>query len=150
MCIWCVFRYLGFKKSIVLDRRKLVELLDSYTNQTVSWNEFVSAVQLIHENRMGQPAPRKAISDKPKEEDYFYSNPQECLCNAQTACRTIGNEKGVTWTGWLPWNSVTNCILTGNSQPKSIRRQWLHQPTQLDYLNTFVIKKKYLFYQFIL
>lgn len=91
-----IYRYLGFRKSIVLDRRKLVKLLDSYTSQRVSWNEFVSAVQLVHKKRMGQPVPRKVIPDKPKEEDYFYSNPQECLCNAETACHANGNEKGVT------------------------------------------------------
>ncbi|XP_042488567.1 rhamnogalacturonan I rhamnosyltransferase 1-like [Macadamia integrifolia] len=74
-------RYLGFKKSILLDRKKLVELVDLHQNGTVSWDEFAISVQLAHEKRMGQPAHRRVILDKPKEEDYFYANPQECLCD---------------------------------------------------------------------
>ncbi|KAG2702413.1 hypothetical protein I3843_06G082300 [Carya illinoinensis] len=73
-------RYLGFKKTILLDRKRLVDLLDMHRNRTLSWTEFVVAVRLAHEKRMGQPMWRKVIIDKPKEEDYFYANPQECLC----------------------------------------------------------------------
>jgi hypothetical protein len=73
-------RYLGFKKSILLDRKKLVELLDMHVNGTLSWNEFAVAVRSVHEKRMGQPTRRRVIPEKPKEEDYFYANPQECLC----------------------------------------------------------------------
>lgn len=56
-----------------------------HQNGTISWNEFVAAVQLAHEKRMGQPIHRRVIADKPKEEDYFYANPQECLCE-ETNC----------------------------------------------------------------
>ncbi|KAK8686822.1 hypothetical protein V6N13_125839 [Hibiscus sabdariffa] len=73
-------RYLGFKKSILPDRKKLVELLDLHQNGTLPWNDFAVAVRQAHEKRMGQPFRRRVISDKPKEEDYFYANPQECLC----------------------------------------------------------------------
>ncbi|XP_061990705.1 rhamnogalacturonan I rhamnosyltransferase 1 [Rosa rugosa] len=73
-------RYLGFKKSILLDRKKLVELLDMHLNGTLSWNGFALAVRSVHERRMGQPTQRTVIPEKPKEEDYFYANPQECLC----------------------------------------------------------------------
>ncbi|KAL7141159.1 hypothetical protein ABFS83_08G035300 [Erythranthe nasuta] len=72
-------RYLGFKKTIVLDRRVLVGLIDEYREGSLSWNEFSSSVKEAHANRMGSPKNRVVISDKPKEEDYFYSNPQECL-----------------------------------------------------------------------
>nr|CAD1828943.1 unnamed protein product [Ananas comosus var. bracteatus] len=72
-------RYSGFRKTIVLDRRKLVELLDLLQEGMLSWDEFSAAVKGMHENRMGQPARRKVIAGRPKEEDYFYSNPQECL-----------------------------------------------------------------------
>lgn len=81
-------RYLGFKKTIQLDRRKLVELLDMHHNGTLSWTEFSVAVQLAHEKRMGQPTRRKVIADKPKEEDYFYANPQECFCE-RTSCDVL-------------------------------------------------------------
>ena len=54
-------------------------------NGTLSWNEFSAAVQSAHEKRMGQPSRRRVIADKPKEEDYFYANPQECLCE-RTSC----------------------------------------------------------------
>ncbi|KZV31072.1 hypothetical protein F511_31382 [Dorcoceras hygrometricum] len=73
-------RYHGFKKTFQLDRTKLVELLDLHQNGTLSWDEFSFAVRQAHEKRTGQPIRRRVISDKPKEEDFFYSNPQECLC----------------------------------------------------------------------
>lgn len=77
---WISCRYLGFKRTIQLDRKRLVELLDMHQNRTLAWNEFVVAVGLAHKKRMGQPTSRKVVVDKPKEEDYFYANPQECLC----------------------------------------------------------------------
>ncbi|KAI3452866.1 hypothetical protein Pfo_009529 [Paulownia fortunei] len=85
-------RYLGYKKTFQLDRRRLVELLDFHQNGTLSWDEFSVAVRLAHERRMGQPTSRRVIADKPKEEDYFYANPQECLCEG-TSC---GNLLGAT------------------------------------------------------
>ncbi|KAF8395956.1 hypothetical protein HHK36_017567 [Tetracentron sinense] len=72
-------RYLGFRKTILLDRRELVELVDLHQNNTLSWEEFSYAVRHVHEHRMGQPTRRKVVQDRPKEEDYFYANPQECL-----------------------------------------------------------------------
>ncbi|KAH9606211.1 hypothetical protein KSS87_021765 [Heliosperma pusillum] len=72
-------RFLNFKKTITLDRRLLVELIDRYTTKSLSWNEFSSSVKKIHANRMGTFHPRIMIPDKPKEEDYFYANPYECL-----------------------------------------------------------------------
>ncbi|CAI0462946.1 unnamed protein product [Linum tenue] len=83
-------RYLGFKKTILLDRRKLVELLNLHQNGTLPWNEFTVAVREAHEKRMGQPIRRRVIPDKPKEEDYFYSNPQECLCEANNCDDLLG------------------------------------------------------------
>lgn len=74
-------RYLGFKKTIQLNRRKLVELIDLHQNGTISWNEFSDAVKSSHETRMGQPKHRTIIAEKPKEEDYFYANPVECFCD---------------------------------------------------------------------
>ncbi|CAI8617567.1 unnamed protein product [Vicia faba] len=78
-------RYSGFKKSILLDRKKLVQLIDMHQNRTLPWNEFADAVRHAHEKRMGQPSYRRVIADKPKEEDYFYANPHECLCE-ETKC----------------------------------------------------------------
>ncbi|CAL0313643.1 unnamed protein product [Lupinus luteus] len=72
-------RYSGFEKSILLDRKKLVELIDMHQNGTIPWNKFVHAVQQVHEKRTGQPTLRRVIVDKPKEEDYFYANPHECF-----------------------------------------------------------------------
>ncbi|XP_020881186.1 LOW QUALITY PROTEIN: uncharacterized protein At1g04910 [Arabidopsis lyrata subsp. lyrata] len=73
-------RYLGFKKTILLDRKRLVELLDLHYNKTLSWDQFAVAVKETHQGRrMGEPTHRKVISDRPKEEDYFYANPQECI-----------------------------------------------------------------------
>ncbi|KAI4328484.1 hypothetical protein L6164_020836 [Bauhinia variegata] len=83
-------RYSGFKKTILLDRKKLVELLDMHRNGTLSWNEFVDAIRQAHEKRMGQPTRRMVIPDKPKEEDYFYANPHECLCEGTNCDDLLG------------------------------------------------------------
>lgn len=72
-------RYTGFRKTILLDRVKLVELLDLFKGGALSWDEFSAAVMEAHQNRMGQPTDRRTIPGRPKEEDYFYANPQECL-----------------------------------------------------------------------
>ncbi|KAJ0986861.1 hypothetical protein J5N97_005217 [Dioscorea zingiberensis] len=72
-------RYSGYRKSLLLDRKLLVELIDRYNNGSLAWDEFSSSVKAAHTNRMGMPTRRVVIPDKPKEEDYFYSNPQECL-----------------------------------------------------------------------
>ncbi|ESQ33009.1 hypothetical protein EUTSA_v10004114mg [Eutrema salsugineum] len=73
-------RYLGFKKTILLNRKRLVELLDLHNNKTISWDQFAVSVKEAHEGRrMGEPTHRKVISNKPKEEDYFYANPHECI-----------------------------------------------------------------------
>lgn len=72
-------RYLGFKKTILLDRRFLVDLIDQYNNGLLNWDEFSDAVKEVHAERMGNPTKRLVIPDRPKEEDYFYANPEECL-----------------------------------------------------------------------
>jgi hypothetical protein len=72
-------RFAGFRKTILLDRRLLVDLIDRYTSGSLSWDEFSSAVKQTHANRMGNPIKRVIIPDRPKEEDYFYANPEECL-----------------------------------------------------------------------
>ncbi|XP_009337866.1 rhamnogalacturonan I rhamnosyltransferase 1 [Pyrus x bretschneideri] len=72
-------RFLGFKKTILLDRKLLVDLIDQYTSGSLHWDEFSSAVKEAHANRMGNPTNRLMIQDRPKEEDYFYANPEECL-----------------------------------------------------------------------
>lgn len=72
-------RYLGFKKTILLDRRLLVDLIDQYKGGSLSWAEFSHAVKVAHAERMGNPTQRLVIPDRPKEEDYFYANPEECL-----------------------------------------------------------------------
>ncbi|CAH9115109.1 unnamed protein product [Cuscuta europaea] len=90
-------RYLGFNKTIQLDRRSLVPLLDLHQNGTLSWDGFSAAIRQAHEGRFGQPAHRKVVADKPKEEDYFYSNPYECLCpNPSCGDDFIGNDNNST------------------------------------------------------
>ncbi|KAL5123446.1 O-fucosyltransferase 34 [Glycine soja] len=72
-------RYLGFKKTILLNRKILVKLIDQYNNGTINWNQFSTSVKVAHSDRVGNPSTRSVVPGKPKEEDYFYSNPQECL-----------------------------------------------------------------------
>ncbi|XVF85747.1 hypothetical protein PTKIN_Ptkin17bG0142200 [Pterospermum kingtungense] len=80
-------RYLGFKTTISLNRKLLVSLIDEYRNETLSWDEFSLLVKKIHEDRTGKQTRRVEIPDHPRQEDYFYSNPQECLptLSAQTS-----------------------------------------------------------------
>ena len=57
-----------------------MEGLDLHKNKTLSWDQFAVSVKEAHEGRrMREPTHRKVISDKPKEEDYFYANPHECI-----------------------------------------------------------------------
>ncbi|XP_002525944.2 rhamnogalacturonan I rhamnosyltransferase 1 isoform X2 [Ricinus communis] len=72
-------RFLGFKKTISLDRKLLIGLIDQYSKGSLSWDEFSTTVKETHADRMGSPKARVVIADKPKEEDYFYANPHECL-----------------------------------------------------------------------
>lgn len=83
-------RYSGFKKTILLDRKKVVELVDMHQNGTLSWIEFADAVRRVHEKRIAQPTRRRVILDKPKEEDYFYANPHECLCEENNCDDLLG------------------------------------------------------------
>ncbi|KAK1292433.1 Uncharacterized protein QJS10_CPB17g00405 [Acorus calamus] len=55
------------------------QLIDQYDNGSLNWDEFSSSVKAAHANRMGNPVLRLVIPDRPKEEDYFYANPNECL-----------------------------------------------------------------------
>lgn len=70
---------MGFKKTILLNRKILVKLIDQYNNGTINWNQFSTSVKVAHSDRVGNPSTRSVVPGKPKEEDYFYSNPQECL-----------------------------------------------------------------------
>ncbi|CAK9872239.1 unnamed protein product [Sphagnum jensenii] len=73
-------RYMGFRKTIILDHKEIVNLVDQYMNKTINWENFSIAILQSHQNRMGIPTVREVIPGQPKEEDYFYANPQECLC----------------------------------------------------------------------
>lgn len=73
-----------------------MELLDLHENGTLQWNEFALAVRQAHENRMGQPFRRRTIPEKPKEEDYFYANPQECLCEGKNCDDLLGPNNSST------------------------------------------------------
>ncbi|XP_030532937.2 rhamnogalacturonan I rhamnosyltransferase 1-like [Rhodamnia argentea] len=78
-------RFLGFKKTILLDRRLLVELIDQFSSGSLSWEDFSSAVKEVHAFSVGNPTRRLVIPDRPKEEEYFYANPQECLRSSSDA-----------------------------------------------------------------
>lgn len=60
-------------------------------NGTLKWHEFADGVKQVHEKRIGQPTQRKVIIDKPKEEDYFYANPHECLCEERNCDAFLGH-----------------------------------------------------------
>ncbi|XAR71324.1 hypothetical protein NMG60_11028530 [Bertholletia excelsa] len=71
-------RFLGFKQTILLDRKLLVQMIDQHNKGLSSWEDFSSAVKAAHADWSQGPKRRIVISDRPKEEDYFYSNPYEC------------------------------------------------------------------------
>lgn len=70
---------MGFKTTILLDRKLLVNLVDRYKNGSLSWDEFSNEVKAGHADKMCGPTLRRSISGDPVSEDYFYANPQECL-----------------------------------------------------------------------
>ncbi|OMO72177.1 GDP-fucose protein O-fucosyltransferase, partial [Corchorus olitorius] len=77
-------RYLGFKTTIILEREgALIKSIDDYRNGILDWDEFSLLVKRIHEDRDGKPTRRKENPDKPRYEDFFYSNPQECFATHQ-------------------------------------------------------------------
>lgn len=69
-----------------------MDRLDLYKNNTLSWDEFASYVREIHKKSVGQPACRRVVAHKHKEEDYFYANPYECLVNTSW-CVEQGNSR---------------------------------------------------------
>ncbi|KAL8229202.1 hypothetical protein R6Q57_014102 [Mikania cordata] len=72
-------RYLGFKKTIRFDRKVLIDLIDRYNDVSLNWDEFSYMVKEGHADRIGRPMRRVMMPDRPKEEEYFYANPYECL-----------------------------------------------------------------------
>lgn len=72
-------RFLGYKEMFLLDRKLLVGLIDRFNNGSLCFDEFSRIVKDAHKDRMGKPKQRIVIPDRPKEEDFFYSNPHECL-----------------------------------------------------------------------
>ncbi|XP_061369715.1 rhamnogalacturonan I rhamnosyltransferase 1-like, partial [Gastrolobium bilobum] len=49
-------RYFGFKKTILLDRKNVVELVDMHQNGSLHWKEFGDAVREVHEKRNCKPS----------------------------------------------------------------------------------------------
>ncbi|KAL1806304.1 hypothetical protein ACET3Z_029372 [Daucus carota] len=88
-------RYLGFRKTLQLNRRKIVELIDLHKNNTLSWDEFSAALKSTHKKKVGEPSHRKVMRSKPKEEDYFYANPHECLCE-KPRCNNLSHTENVS------------------------------------------------------
>ncbi|KAK2655565.1 hypothetical protein Ddye_008617 [Dipteronia dyeriana] len=64
-------KYLGFKTTILPNTWDIVNLIDGMTSPQL--------VKESHKDQMGKPITRLEIPDSPKDEDYFYSNPYECL-----------------------------------------------------------------------
>lgn len=57
-------RFLGFKRTILLDRKHLMPLIDQYMNKSLSWDEFSIKVKKSHAKRMGNPKRRVIIPDR--------------------------------------------------------------------------------------
>jgi len=83
-----VSRFMGYKRTILLNRKAIVAHLDEFKNHTIDMDEFSVAIRQAHEGRTGTPFKRRVIPGFPKEEDYFYANPEECLCTADSSSRS--------------------------------------------------------------
>lgn len=81
-------RYLGYRKTILLDRKVIVEQIEKLKNSTIDMGEFSLEIRQAHEERTGTPFRRRQVPGLPKEEDYFYANPQECLCAPDSSFAT--------------------------------------------------------------
>ena len=75
----CFSRYLGIKITISLDAWLLVNVIDRYKNGALSWDEVSQELKTGHADRMGSPTQWTEVPENPMHEDYFYSNPHECL-----------------------------------------------------------------------
>ncbi|KAK2635982.1 hypothetical protein Ddye_030774 [Dipteronia dyeriana] len=62
-------------------RKVVVELIDAYKYGKINWDEFVRSVKKTHGDRWGGPTKRLQVAGTPKEEDYFYTNPQNACHN---------------------------------------------------------------------
>lgn len=110
----------------------LVELIDQYNNGTLSWDEFSVSVKAAHADRMGNPIRRSEVPGKPKEEDYFYTNPQECLSTIDEPWSVHDDTRGDLWIiinyhGLLPvlLSSLIKSSLWNLAQKKcSFLRDW--------------------------
>ncbi|KAI4329661.1 hypothetical protein MLD38_028022 [Melastoma candidum] len=76
-------RFMGYKQTISLDRSLLVKLIDRLDSRSLSWGQFSAAVRAAHAHCKGRPTRRMVIPDRPKDEDYFYANPEECLLTSE-------------------------------------------------------------------
>ncbi|KAF7806293.1 rhamnogalacturonan I rhamnosyltransferase 1-like [Senna tora] len=130
-------RYLGFKKTILLDRKLLVDLIDLYHNGVLNWDEFSLAVKRIHAGRMGNPSKRLVIPGRPKEEDYFYANPEECLEPSQDdplRCRLVwGNSNVLRGYVYVP-NYPGSCYNSKMKQTTRCLWAWLTHNEKLSEL----------------
>ena len=63
----------------------IVEQIDKLKNSTIDMDEFSLEIRQAHENRTGTPFERRQTPGLPKEEDYFYANPLECLCAPESS-----------------------------------------------------------------
>ncbi|KAK4395800.1 Rhamnogalacturonan I rhamnosyltransferase 1, partial [Sesamum angolense] len=50
-----ISRYLGYKKTILLDRKLLINFIDQYNSGSLTWDEFSAAVKDALAERMGHP-----------------------------------------------------------------------------------------------
>eukprot|EP00850_Spirogloea_muscicola_P007011 SM000034S12765 [mRNA] locus=s34:632947:636695:+ [translate_table: standard] len=91
-------RYLGHRKTIIPDRKALVQLFNAYENGTFSWEDLSREVQAAHATRIGAPQERLMLAGQPKQEDNFFQNPHECICKEdkeRAAADIQAREKGV-------------------------------------------------------
>eukprot|EP00850_Spirogloea_muscicola_P013357 SM000090S24319 [mRNA] locus=s90:228288:231108:- [translate_table: standard] len=74
-------RYLAHRTTVVLRRKRIVHLIALAEQGKLPYTDLLGAIHDAHKARTGFPVKRLVSADgRPDEEDYFYSNPHECLC----------------------------------------------------------------------
>lgn len=73
-------RFEGHRRTLIPDRKEIVNLVDMYDSGVLSWSEFRERMKNCHIGRDGSPVYRVKGSN-PKLEDNFFANPLPgCIC----------------------------------------------------------------------
>ncbi|EFJ25042.1 hypothetical protein SELMODRAFT_442298 [Selaginella moellendorffii] len=98
-------RYLGHRKTIIPDRKALVDLIGKTESGVLEDSELSKRIIDIHKRRQGAPRKRKGpvVGSKGKDrfrtEEAFYTNPlPDCLCNKNSDDDNASSQQHTNYT----------------------------------------------------